>query len=60
MAELFYGTVKFYDSTKRFGFIGRDHPGAADVFVGDCGPRKATPRSSKSCASRTSSPNRIT
>jgi cold shock CspA family protein len=37
MAELFYGAVKFYDSGKRFGFIGRDHPGAADVFVGDCG-----------------------
>ena len=37
MAELFYGSVKFYDSAKRFGFIGRDHPGAPDVFVGDCG-----------------------
>jgi cold shock CspA family protein len=37
MTEVFYGTVKFYDPAKRFGFIGRDHPGAADVFVGDCG-----------------------
>jgi len=37
MAELFYGTVKFYNSAKSFGFIRRDHPGAPDAFVGDCG-----------------------
>lgn len=35
MTEVFYGTVKFFNNERDFGFIARDdNAGTADVFVG--------------------------
>ena len=33
MAERYSGTVKWFNATKGFGFIGRDDNGGDDVFV---------------------------